>query len=150
MSFIYLRDQKSFFRVVLVLYKFRWDLFYISYIFIYSVFLMPFFPPSRLKPLFCKYVFRYVIKKKKKSCSYFFERQLLRMHSSHFCLLNLYLRYFFLVITKVTRLYPILIDCQNCFPDSCIWVQEEKCIRWVTVVVAHRFTLLGPNSSNLT
>lgn len=64
-SFIYLRDQKSFFRVVLVLYKFRWDLFYISYVFIYSVFLMPSLPPpSRLKPLLCKYVFRYVIKKK--------------------------------------------------------------------------------------
>lgn len=146
MSFIYLRDQKSFFRVVLVLYTFRWDLFYISYIFIYSVFLMTFFfHPSRLKPLFCKYVFRYVIKIPLR----FFKRQLLRMHSSHFCLLNFYLRYSFLITAKVSRLYPILTDCQNNFSDWTVWVQVEECIQWATVAVARGVTLLGPNSGNV-
>lgn len=53
-------------------------------------------------------------------------------------------------MAEVRRLYPILIDCQNYFPDSCVSVQEEKCIRWVTVAVAHVFALLGPNPGNLT
>lgn len=63
------------------------------------------------------------------------ERQLLRMHSSHFCLLNLYLRYFFLIITKVRRLYPLLIDCQNHCPAPGVWGEGEQGIQWAAVAV---------------
>lgn len=61
------------------------------------------------------------------------ERQLLRMHSSHFCILNLYLRDFFLVMTKARRLYPLLIDCQNQCPAPGVGGEEEQRVRWVTV-----------------
>lgn len=62
------------------------------------------------------------------------ERQLLRMHSSHFCILNLYLRDFFLVMTKARRLYPLLIDCQNQCPAPGVGGEEEQRVRWVTVL----------------
>lgn len=61
---IYLRDLKSFFKVV-VLHRCKGGLFYISYIFI-SKYVKGLFP-SRLRPLFCKYVFRYLMIIKNKS-----------------------------------------------------------------------------------
>lgn len=66
------------------------------------------------------------------------ERQLLRMHGSHFCLLNSYLRDFFLVITKARRLYPLLIDCQNHCPAPGGRGEEEQGIQWVEVPAGFR------------
>lgn len=65
----------------------------------------------------------------------FLERQFLRMHSSHLHLLNLYLRDFFVIITKARRLYSLLIDCQNHCPAPGVWGEEEERIWWATVAV---------------